>query len=74
MPQDVIDLIHIDLRKQGDTVEHAGKVRTVTARDLSHIEGMGRTLWGDSYALGRKPVKRITYGAEIARQKIRLEA
>ena len=42
----------------GDTVLHEGFERTVGKNNLKSSEFMGITLWGDSYNLGYKPVKR----------------
>lgn len=54
-----IHRIHIDLVRPADTVFHDGKARTVCPADLRRDAFMGRTLFGDSYVLGRRPVLRI---------------
>jgi hypothetical protein len=46
---------HISEIKAGDTIEHAGQLRTVTAQDIK-AGFMGRTIFGDSYRLGQQPV------------------
>lgn len=48
----------------GDAVLHEGYIRTVGANNLKHSDFMGITLWGDSYKLGYKLVKRITHGSK----------
>jgi len=51
--------VDISLVGLADTVFHEGKVRTVCPRDLRNDCFMGRTLFGDSYILGRRPVMRL---------------
>ena len=51
--------VHISRIHAGDTVFHAGKVRTVCRSDLKSDDFMGPTLFGDSYLLGRRPVQRL---------------
>lgn len=53
-------LINIHDVRVWDTVEHQGKLMTVGINDLKYGEFMGLTLFGDSYALGHKPVKLVT--------------
>lgn len=48
--------VHISDVKHGDTVAHQGKIMTVSRNDISYSDFMGRSLFGDSYRLGRKPV------------------
>ena len=45
--------------KSGDTVVHNGNVMTVTAKNIHRDSFMGRTLFGDSYHLGQKPVVKV---------------
>ncbi len=54
-----IQKVHISLIQASDTVFHDGKARTVCANDIRRDGFMGRTLFGDSYVLGRKPVVRV---------------
>lgn len=54
--------IHVSLVRVGDTVFHEGRVRTVSARNLTHDTFMGHRLFGDSHVLGRRPVHRIDMG------------
>lgn len=58
MNYEVIDT-HIDSIKPGDTVEHNGKMMTVCRSDIKLGTFMGTTLFGDSYRLGRIPVKKV---------------
>lgn len=51
--------VHISLVRASDTVFHQGVARTVCPADLKSDAFMGRTLFGDSYVLGRRPVMRI---------------
>ena len=51
---------HISEIRPGDTVEIDGYLKTVCHGDIR--KGfMGRTLWGDSYHLGAKPVARAIF-------------
>lgn len=54
-----VDKVHISLIRAGDTVFHEGWVKTVGAKDIKYETFMGYTLFGDSYILGRKPVRRL---------------
>ena len=56
----IID-VHISTLRIGDTVMFEGSQRTLSKSNFSFIEGMGRTIYGDSYQLGRKPVQRIIF-------------
>lgn len=47
--------------KPGDTVFHNGQQRTVCRNNIIDGGFMGRTLFGDSYLLGRKPVIKIDF-------------
>lgn len=51
--------VHIDNIMPGDTVEHNGKMMTVCRSDIKRGTFMGTTLFGDSYRLGRIPVKKV---------------
>lgn len=57
-PDDRFEDTHINDIKVGDTVFHAGHLRTVCPKDLKGPGFMGKTLFGDSYRLGEIPVKR----------------
>lgn len=54
-----IQNIHIDLLMVGDTILHEGEEKTVSGTDLKVNEFMGITVFGDSYHLGYKKVKKI---------------
>ena len=49
---------HISLIRQGDTVLHDGKVKTVSGTDRKR-GFMGVTIFGDSYRMGTIPVKLV---------------
>jgi hypothetical protein len=51
---------HISEVKTGDTIFHNGKETTVTNKDIKS-GFMGKTIFGDSYNMGRIPVSVITY-------------
>jgi hypothetical protein len=53
--------VHISQINIGDAILHDGKIRTVCNRTMIESSFMGRTLFGDSYRLGNKPVKRILF-------------
>ena len=50
--------VHISTIKVGDTVEHNGELKTVDRESMGREPLMGPTLWGDSYMMGHKPVKK----------------
>ena len=52
---------HINMISPGDTIEHNGVITTVCAHDIKGDSFMGVTLFGDSYHLGHKPVKKVSY-------------
>lgn len=49
--------VHISTIKPGDTIIHNGHIVTVCKQNIRYSPLMGKTLWGDSYKLGYKPVK-----------------
>lgn len=53
--------LNIDLVRAGDTVLHGGKARTVCVSDIKTCPSMGRTLFGDSYCLGYRPVRILRF-------------
>lgn len=53
-------LVHIDSIFPGDTVVHEGVERTVGRENIKH-GFMGKTLFGDSYRLGRKKVELVEF-------------
>ncbi|AET42334.1 hypothetical protein DSS3P1_03 [Ruegeria phage DSS3-P1] len=71
---DRFEKIHIDAVRPGDVVLIDGVARTVCLSDLRQSVFMGRTLFGDSFRLGRVPVVRVTPGAEIARRDMQRES
>lgn len=52
-----IKLIHVDMIRQGDTVEVGGQLKTVCGRDVKRGGFTGTTLFGDSYKAGRELVR-----------------
>ena len=54
-----IEEVNIASIKAGDTIEHEGVMRTVCHYDIRDGGFMGRTIFGDCYALGTKPVKKV---------------
>ena len=50
---------NIDEIREGDTVIHNEKMRTVGRSSLDRCKFMGQTLFGDCYHLGLKPVKLV---------------
>lgn len=51
-------LTHTQNIRAGDIVIHNDKEQTVCGKDIKHDSFMGTTLFGDSYHLGYKPVKK----------------
>jgi len=51
--------VHINDLKSGDTVVHAGVVKTLTSCNIGGDKFIGRTIWGDSYHAGNKPVELV---------------
>ncbi len=56
-----VENIHISQVKTGDTIEHLGEFKTITKGNLKYSDFMGYTLFGDSYNLGTKQVKKVTF-------------
>lgn len=50
-----IAFVHISAIRVGDTIVLDGNPRTVSRNNMKH-GWMGKTLFGDSYKLGREPV------------------
>jgi len=53
-----IQQVHKDNVFAGDSIEHNGKIMTVSNCDF-RVGFMGLTIFGDSYCLGRKQVKKV---------------
>lgn len=53
---------HISQIRQGDYIEHQGEIVTVSNQWIKKCSFMGLTLYGDSYNLGTKMVKKVVYG------------
>ena len=52
--------VHISQITVGDTVHHDGQMRTVNNNHIGFNSFTGKTLFGDSYRLGTKLVKKYT--------------
>lgn len=52
-----IKLTHIDLINSGDVIEINGELFTVSKNNIKNTPN-GRTIRGDSYNLGQKPVRK----------------
>lgn len=65
---DVVE-VHKSLVGVGDIVVcEDGKERTVCAKDIDRDDLFGITIFGDSYVLGRKPVKILKYNNPMKRR------
>jgi hypothetical protein len=51
--------VHISQISAGDTIEHNGKLTTISANNIKRDSFMGTSLFGDSYHLGHKPVSKV---------------
>lgn len=56
-----IEEVHISTIKGGDTVMHNGEMKTVSFNNIKKDSFMGSSIFGDSYKLGRTPVKKIIF-------------
>jgi hypothetical protein len=61
MKNTIITLTHINDIFPGDTVEHQDVIMTVCASDIKNSSFMGTTLFGDSYSIGNRPVKKVRF-------------
>jgi len=59
MNKPVFQNVHISTIRVGDVVKHDNKVLTVSGKNIKRDDFMGHTLFGDSYALGNKPVTKV---------------
>jgi hypothetical protein len=53
--------VHISTIRGGDTVNHNGEMKTVSFNNIKHSSFMGYSIFGDSYRMGTKLVKKITF-------------
>lgn len=53
--------VHISQISVGDTIEHNGEVKTVSGNNLKKGGFCGTTVFGDSYNMGTKLVKRVRF-------------
>lgn len=49
--------LHKEFVCPGDVIYHNGAYRTVSKNNIKHNEFMGRTIFGDSFKLGRQKVE-----------------
>jgi len=56
-----IKSMHISMIRPGDTVIHDGVMKTVSGQNIKHDSVMGRTIFGDSYKLGRELVQVVIF-------------
>ena len=54
-----LEPVHISLISVWDTIEHCGKITTVSANNIKRDSFMGTTLFGDSYHSGYKSVNKV---------------
>ena len=59
MKQMMFENVDISLIAVGDLIEHDNKIQTVCKKHIGGDRFIGRTLFGDSYNLGYKKVKRV---------------
>lgn len=52
--------VHISTIRIGDTIEHNGELHTVGRNNIKR-GFMGKTLFGDSYRMGRTLVKKVVF-------------
>ena len=62
-----IEQVHISMIRAGDTILHDNKETTVTQGNIRKCSFMGITLFGDSYHLGHKLVKRLKFKRVLPR-------
>ncbi len=53
--------VHKDLVIPGDLIEVDGKMRTVSQQNIKNDSFMGRTIFGNSYAIGYQPVTKFIF-------------
>ena len=53
--------IHISQVIIGDTVIHEGAMQTVSGTNIKYCSFMGKSLFGDCYHSGHKPVERVIF-------------
>lgn len=54
-----METIHISKIRGGDVILHNGEVKTISNCDIKKDSFMGITIFGDSYSLGYKKIKRL---------------
>ena len=64
MNEPQIEEVHISRIRVGDAIIHEGHMRTICNTVLRRDSFMGITLFGDSYHLGYKLVKRVLFSSK----------
>lgn len=54
-----LEPVHISQISAGDTIQHNGKLTTISAKNIKRDTFIGITLFGDSYHSGYKPVQKV---------------
>jgi len=57
----IIKEVHISTIKAGDTVNHNSEIKTITPKDINYSTFMGYSIFGDSYRIGTKLVKKVIF-------------
>jgi len=57
----IIEDTHISQIRVGDTVEHNGEIKTISGTNIKRCSFMGTSIFGDSYRIGRIPVKKVIF-------------
>ena len=61
-----VENVHISMMRVGDTIlDTDGLLRTVCRNNIERDPFMGLSLFGDTYNLGTKPVKRVRFTLKI---------
>lgn len=61
MNNTITEDVHISQITHGDTIEHNGKVTTISRNNIKRGGFCGTTIFGDSYNMGTKLVKRVKF-------------
>lgn len=61
------EFVHISQIRVGDVVRSLrdGLFHTVCRKDIGNVEILGRTIFGDSWLSGHKPVERIIFPCRL---------
>jgi len=61
MDNTIIENVHISQIVSGDTIEYNGKIVTVSRNNIKRGAFLRTSIFGDSYNIGNKLVKRIKF-------------